>query len=346
MRMWRTVTALAAAGVLALGAPACGGSSEGDDGNTVTVGITSWHTWYWWLLAAREDGLMDEYDVQLDIVTFQDTGQIASGVLSGQVDVGLFAPEQTFTIQEESPNLKIVASNISTSPYTLLGAGDVDTIEDLQGATIGVTSPGSSADYFTIKLMLQAHGLEEGEDYDFVTAGPPSQRAAAMSAGEIQAVANFAPDALKLEAEGANVLDQAANYDELSGIEPNVYVADSEWYDDNRELAVNFMRGVLKSLDWLYDPANRDRAEELLANEMDLTPEEASATYERFVLDLKAWDPDAMVDPERLEQTRANAVEAGVSDMPEADEIEDSYDNSLLEEAAKPSSDGGGGSYG
>lgn len=335
MSMWRAVSALAAVGAMTLLGPACGGS-EGDDGNTVTVGITSWHTWYWWLLAAREEGLMDEYDVELDIVTFQDTGQIASGVLSGQVDVGLFAPEQTFTIQQESPNLQIIASNISTSPYTLLGAGEVDTIEDLEGGTIGVTSPGSSADYFTIKLMLQKHGLEEGEDYDFVTAGPPSQRAAAMSAGEIQAVANFAPDALTLEAEGANVLDQAANYDELSGIEPNVYVADSGWYDDeNHELAVNFMRGVLKSLDWLYDPANRERAEELLAAEMDLTPEEASATYERFVLDLEAWDPDAMIDPERLEQTRANAVEAGVSDMPEVAEIEDSYDNSLLEEAAQ-----------
>lgn len=342
MKMWRTVTALTAVGVLLLTTPSCGGDDEGGDStNTVTVGITSWHTWYWWLLAAREEGLMDEFDVELDIVTFSDTGQIASGVLSGQVDIGLFAPEQTFTIQEDSPNLKIVASNISTSPYTLLGAGDVDEIADLEGATIGVTSPNSSADYFTIKLMLQQHGMEEGADYDFVTAGPPSQRAAAMSAGEIQAVANFAPDALKLESEGANILDQAANYDELSGIEPNVYVADSEWYDDDRELAVNFMRGVLESLDWLYDPANRDRAEELLAAEMDLTPEVASATYERFVLELKAWDPTGMIDPERLEQTRANAVEAGVSDMPDAGDLEDSFDNSLLEEAAQ--SDGGDG---
>jgi ABC-type nitrate/sulfonate/bicarbonate transport system substrate-binding protein len=335
MRMWRAVTALAAVGVLGLVTPACGGDDEGGSDNTVTVGITSWHTWYWWLLAAREEGLMDEYGVELDIVTFSDTGQIASGVLSGAVDVGLFAPEQTFTIQQETPDLQIVGSNISTSPYTLLGAGDIDTIEDLSGATIGVTSPGSSADYFTIKLMLESHGLVEGEDYDFVTAGPPSQRAAAMSAGEIQAVANFAPDALILESEGATVLDQAANYDELKGIEPNVYVADSGWYDGDRELAVNFMRGVLKSLDWLYDPANRERAEELLADEMGISAEQASATYERFVLELKAWDPDAMIDPERLEQTRANAVEAGVSDMPEADALEDSYDNSLLEEAAK-----------
>jgi ABC-type nitrate/sulfonate/bicarbonate transport system substrate-binding protein len=336
MRMRRTAIATAAAvSALTLVAPACGGDSSGDSGNTVTVGITSWHTWYWWLLAAREEGLMDEYDVDLDIVTFQDTGQIASGVLSGAVDIGLFAPEQTFTIQEDSPDLQLVGSNISTSPYTLLGAGDIDQIEDLEGATIGVTSPGSSADYFTIKLMLQSHGLEEGEDYDFVTAGPPSQRAAAMSAGEIQAVANFAPDALTLVDEGANVLDEAANYDELSGIEPNDFVADRGWYDSNHELAVNFMRGVLKSFQWLYDPKNRERAEELLAAEMDLTDEQARATYERFVLELQAWDRDGMVDPERLEQTRANAVAAGVPDMPEADDLEDRYDNSLMEEAAK-----------
>jgi ABC-type nitrate/sulfonate/bicarbonate transport system substrate-binding protein len=261
-------------------------------------------------------------------------GQIAAGVLSESVQFGLIAPEQTFTLQEETPNLMMVGSNISTSPYTLLGARDVASIDDLRGATIGVTSEGASADYFTGLLMLRSHGLEHGRDFDFVNAGPPSERAAAMSAGELQAVLNFEPDALRLIEEGANVLDRASNYDNLQGVEVNVFAADSNWYEENRDLAENFARGYLASLDWLYDPANRDRAQELLAEEMDLTAEQAETTYDRFVGELEAWDRDGKIDPERLEQSRANAVDAGLEGMPEAGDLDARYDDSLMDAAA------------
>jgi hypothetical protein len=59
----------------------------------------------------------------------------------------------------------------------------------------------------------------------------------------------------------------------------------------------------------------------------------ATATYERFVVELQAWDPDGQIDPERLEQTRANAEEAGL-EMPEAEELKDRFDNSIMEAGA------------
>lgn len=339
MRPRSLIGALCAALLLA----GCGGddpaapSGTGDGGQpeaqTVSVGITSWHTWYWWLMAAEAEGLMDPYGVDLDVVTFANTGQIASAVLGESIQIGLIAPEQTFTLQEQAPELKLIGANITTSPYTLLGAPDVETVEDLRGATIGVTSEGSSADYFTSLLMLKSHGMEHGPDFSYVNAGPPSERASAMQSGELQAVMNFEPDALRLIESGANVLDRAADYENLEGVEVNALAATTTWYEGNRELAENFARGYLASLDWLYDEANRERAEEIIADQMDLEPEMATTTYERFLVELQAWDPDGQIDPERLEQTRANAAEAGL-EMPPADDLEGRYDNSLMEAAA------------
>jgi ABC-type nitrate/sulfonate/bicarbonate transport system substrate-binding protein len=312
-----------------------GGEAAPAETEIVSVGITSWHTWYWWLLAAREEGLFEPYGVELDVVTFQNTGQIASGIFSDSVQIGLIAPEQTFVLQDEQDTLKMIGANITTSPYTVLGGPEITTIEDLQGATLGVTAEGASADYFTALLILGSHGMEMGEDFSFVNAGPPAERAAAMSAGEIEAVLNFEPASLQLIEEGANVLDRAAEYDNLAGVEVNVLAADQSWYDENRDLAVRFAQGYLASLEWLYDEANRERAEELLATEMNITPEQATQTYERFVVELEAWDRDGQIDPERLEQTRANAVEAGNEGMPEEGDLDWRYDNSLMEEAAQ-----------
>ena len=325
---------------IALVLAGCGGedapSSSGDGGGeleTISVGITSWHTWYWWLMAAEEEGLMEPYGIDLDVVTFSNTGQIASAVLGQSVQIGLIAPEQTFTLQEQAPELMLIGANITTSPYSLLGAEGVESVEDLQGATIGVTSEGSSADYFTSLLILRSHGMEHGDDFSYVNAGPPSERASAMAAGELQAVMNFEPDALRLIEGGAKVLDRAADYENLEGVEVNSLAATTTWYESHRELAENFARGYLASIDWLYDEGNRKRAEEILAGRMELEPDMATATYERFVIELQAWDPDGQIDPERLEQTRANAEEAGL-EMPEAGELKDRFDNSIMEAGA------------
>jgi hypothetical protein len=46
-------------------------------------------------------------------------------------------------------------------------------------------------------------------------------------------------------------------------------------------------------VDWLYDPANRDEAVEILARETKLDPAIAMQTYNYYVGDLQAVQPQA-----------------------------------------------------
>jgi hypothetical protein len=68
---------------------------------------------------------------------------------------------------------------------------------------------------------------------------------------------------------------------------------------------------------------------------MELTDEQAQITYDRFVGGLQAWDRDGKIDPQRLEQTRANAVEARSDGVPEASDLDWRYDDSLMDAAAE-----------
>lgn len=68
---------------------------------TVTAGFVSLHTWHWWALVAQEEGLMEPHGIDLDIVTFQGTDQIAAALLSGSAQFGSVTPEGIFPAQDE-----------------------------------------------------------------------------------------------------------------------------------------------------------------------------------------------------------------------------------------------------
>jgi NitT/TauT family transport system substrate-binding protein len=298
---------------------------------TVTVGTSSLHTWYWWATIARDEGLMEPYGIELDVVSLGGGDLIVAAVLSGDAQFGMVTPEGLASAQDHEPTLRMLGSAISVNPYTFVVTPDIESYEDLRGQTIGVLSVGNSADYFTGKLMMREHGLEEGDDYSMVNAGSPGERLAAMESGAVQAVLNFEPAAYQLIEEGMVALDASANYPNLAAVETAVVFGDEAWYSENRELAENFMRGFVDAIEWLYDPENRDRAVEILAAEMGVAADFADDTYERFVVELEAWDTSGQVSLERLQTSFENAREAGVEVAPADDDVEWRVDGSLLD---------------
>lgn len=301
---------------------------------TVTVGLTSLHSWYWPLLAARDEGLMEPFGIELDVVTFQNLAQLASGLVADSVDIALVAPETMFGVQQSEPDVRVIASMLSANPQTLIVHPDIASVEDLRGQIIGVSTVGASADFFTGRLMLLRNGLELDTDYTMVNTGPTAERAAAMSSGQIQASLNWEPALMQLLDEGMVEIDRAANYEDLRDVEVIALNAKEGWYRDNRDVAVRFLQGFLAGMDWLYDESNRDRAIEMLADEMSVETEHAAAAYEWFIVELEAYPRDGRVDPRKLEQTVRNAGEAGVEFVPALDDLDWRYDNSLVEEAA------------
>ncbi|MQA80563.1 MAG: PhnD/SsuA/transferrin family substrate-binding protein [Streptosporangiales bacterium] len=340
MDTFRQARRLATICVLALVVSACGGSGgDGDDESLqpLSVGLTTFNSLHLPILMARDEKLMEPFGIDLEINTFQNTGQIIPALLSGSLDIGTATPEQMFAAQDEEPELKMICSEVSTNPYSLIVSPNIKTIDDLKGKTIGVTGIGASADYFTAVLMLEDAGLKEKQDYTFINAGPPAQRATALIEGQVDAVMSFEPDAQKLVDKGMKSIAEASELDNLHDVIIAMYMAKQGWYEDedNHELAVDFFRGYLASVEWLYDPANKSRAVDIIAKQMKVSDKAATATYDKFVTELKAYPKDGRIDPAFLETTAKNAKIAGVKAAPAIDSLPDRYDNSLVEEAAK-----------
>ncbi|MCC7104608.1 MAG: ABC transporter substrate-binding protein [Chloroflexi bacterium] len=307
-------------------------SKPGGPLQKVSVAVTTLHTWYWAMAAALNKKLMEPHGVELDVVRFQGAAQANTAMVSGSVQISMSAPDGIFPVQERDPDVKLIGSAISVNPYTLVVAPSIGSIPELKGKSIGVTNVQVGADNFALRLMLANHGLKAGEDYSFVQAGSTSERAAAILSGSIQATVQFEPQLSILTERGLKELDSASNYPALRDSEVVDLTAKKSWYTANQALAVNFARGYLASVRWLYDPANRAEAIRILAKEMQVDEAKATKAYERFVVDLKAYPKDGKVDMAKLQNSVENVRQLGGA---APSNLADRVDNSLFDAAGR-----------
>jgi ABC-type nitrate/sulfonate/bicarbonate transport system substrate-binding protein len=127
---------------------------------------------------------------------------------------------------------------------------------------------------FVLRRMLQAHGVMPGE-YELVPVGNTPARLARMQQGTDCVGALLAPPSdVAARAAGFKLLDRAT--DVIGSYQAGVQVARRSWLAANGETAVKFIRATRAGLAWVYTPANRSAAAELLAARTRISPEAAA----------------------------------------------------------------------
>jgi ABC-type nitrate/sulfonate/bicarbonate transport system substrate-binding protein len=172
----------------------------------------------------------------------------------------------------------------------------------------------------------------------WINAGKPAQRVAALTSGKVAAVGSFLPDSLKLTGQGYHVIGKSSTFDGFHA-QFDFIIANKNWVAKNHDTAVNFMRGYLKSLTWLMDPTNKDKAISDIAAEMKVDTDAATQTYNTFVTQLKMWPAqpaDAKLDPASMLKAADYFTKAGLKGLPTTEDgMQGRYDNSLIEDAIK-----------
>jgi ABC-type nitrate/sulfonate/bicarbonate transport system substrate-binding protein len=154
---------------------------------------------------------------------------------------------------------------------------DIKSIADLKGKSLAVDAA-TTGYSFVLRKILQQGGLAES-DYEIERLGGTAARAEALMQGKTAGTILTSPLEIVPEARGyprlANAVDVIGPYQAVLG------VARRGWAKSNEATLVAFIRGYVKSLDWLADPANRGEAVAIYRKYLPQASE-ASAT--------KAWD--------------------------------------------------------
>jgi ABC-type nitrate/sulfonate/bicarbonate transport system substrate-binding protein len=139
---------------------------------------------------------------------------------------------------------------------------DIKTVADLKGKTLAVDAV-STGFAFVIRAMLEKNGLTEA-DYTLKPLGGTPARLAALVAGDCSATLLNAPADLQADAQGMHQLGNImASTGPYQGV---VAVVRKAWLAQNMPLATSYVRAMVASLRWLYDPANAAEAAALLSD--------------------------------------------------------------------------------
>jgi NitT/TauT family transport system substrate-binding protein len=308
-------------------------ASVAPSGSTVDVdfGIIGEASFFLPLYAAQDRGWYAENGINLKLVPLQTTN-LSSALASGSPPLAQPATDITLRAFAQGAKIKMIANFLETAPYALMSVKEVTRPDQLKGEKVAVSSL-TSGSAVIARASLKNHGLLADRDYTLVAAGQNFERVAALENGSAKAGLFTDPATFELERRGYNVLASIAK--ELPHYSFTSLWVNEDWAKAHRKETVGFLRATIKATDWLYDPANEQQAEQIIATRFKLSPELAKRTYDYLTKEAKAWTPRLALTPTALDGLEKVGVELGLLTPDQAAPIDKVSDPSYYQEAIK-----------
>lgn len=290
---------------------------------TPTIGFTTWPT-----MVGEAKGFFAARGIALDRSITPRIPDIVRALAAGSLQVGAFIPDSALIAAAQGAPLALVGVETGRPVYQLAVQPSVASFGDLRGKTFAV---GATNDLTAgmLRRVLRLNGLAP-TDYDLVSAGSTPERYAALTSGQVAGVLLIPPLDLRAEREGYRLLADLVEV--LPPFPANGLVVNRTWAEANRPVAARWLAAMGDSARWLNDPANKDEAIRILAEQSKVSDEDASATYAVVVEKAHAFPADLRVTEAHLQAVLDLMQESGS----EVTAVPDRFlDGSYLDEAQR-----------
>jgi NitT/TauT family transport system substrate-binding protein len=197
------------AGVAALGASTVFGVPTivmaADPKEKLTMSVGGEHALvYFPFDLAQRLGYFDREGLDVDLIYMKGGSEAAEALVSGSVDYSGNAIDHAIAAAQRGKSLVMVSDFMDEPGVTLLvrpqDKGKYTSFKDMQGKTIGVTSPGSATHVLGVWMAKQA-GISR-DDIKFVGVGAGATMPAALAGGQVDAAMGNDPFATQMIREG------------------------------------------------------------------------------------------------------------------------------------------------
>lgn len=276
-------------GVVAFGAT--GAMAE----EQITMGLAGQS--YWPTIVAKvaeSEGFFERAGVKADITVHKSGAEAFESLAAGIVELALASPAGVGRAREKGVYTKIVAAG--TEQYLgwyLMVTPDspVQSIADLDGKKVGISSAGSGSDVLATWVETDA-----GITFEKIPVGG-SGLVPNLLSGNIDAAMMYSPPSFELleKAEARSLL-------RLSEVVPKN--ANTSWAASDTAIAEN-PKGIQLALDAFYGAvqmmqADRDKAIQLIVAHSDLSPSVAAREFDETIANVV---PDGAVRAETVQQS-------------------------------------------
>ncbi len=286
-----------------------------------------------WIQAYLADtlGYFEEEGLEVEFTTTTDGPVAFQAMHAGSSQFTMLSTEPVFRAQDQGLESTILLSTLQNKPYMLIGAEEIESVEDLKGETIFAGMPGSAPYSFAVAI-LEKHGMTE-EDVEWAQMDYGASLGA-LENGHVAAIYLRSTAKDEAAAINANILvdvSDSEQHNEIYGTsryESSIIVGTKEYVENNPDEVQAFVNGIVKAMAWLEEASDEEVVE--VASEhfqgRGITPEQIG--YLRPSL-----NPDGMITEAGHETIVAFSMEEGIieQEIP----FEEVYDLSFLKNAVE-----------
>jgi ABC-type nitrate/sulfonate/bicarbonate transport system substrate-binding protein len=230
---------------------------------------------------ARVRGFFAAERIDVDVTTTPNSTDQMRGLSNGTYDIVSTAFDNVLAWSgREGAEIVTVAQISDKTVLPVFVRPEISTWGDLKGKKLAVDAA-DTAFALVLRRILLAHGLDMTRgDYELVALGATGARLESMVKGETFAgILNPPFDTKALDAGFRRIGDSR----EVLPDYPNTVLAvNRDWAQKNREALLAYLRGWLKGMSWVKDPANREEAIKTVATELKLNPKAAAESVDEL----------------------------------------------------------------
>lgn len=319
MRIWGLAAAVIAISI---------GPAEAQQRTKIDFGTVSPNAAIWQLFTAKNKGMFAANGLDVDIVVTGQSSKTVQGLAAGTFALAHGGIPDFIRANEQGAPVKIVSADLAVPPYRWNAAKGIKTFADLKGKKVMLAGT-KDITYIYWRVITQKHGLNLG-DFDYLYSGATNNRFAALVSGAVDATLLLQPFDFMAISQGFPVIAVQRDYTPNSPF--TVFAANADWANKNRDATVAFLKTTLAATAWLYDPANRKEAVEILTKETGAKPEDSDNTYDFYIKELKAYRADGVMTDEAMKDILMSLV--AIEDLKEPlPPYSKYYDDSFLKAA-------------
>lgn len=233
------------------------------------------------LWSGMKQGFFAKRDLEMEIIYTPNSVEQLTGIAAGKFDIMLTSIDNIIAYKEKQGE---VPADGDTDLFAFMGSDDaflclavqedIKSFADLPGKIL--TADALTTGFaFVLRRMLALNGVDENEIEWMSTGGVLQRWQQMMEHPEQKGTLQVTPFEIMGASKGHHVLARASDVlDSYQGIVGGTRVA---WAEENADDLSGFIAGWLESVNWMYDPGNREEALDIIAENMPQMPREVAA---------------------------------------------------------------------
>ena len=238
------------------------------------------------LWTAAEVKAFQRYGLDVSLLYIPSAPQVVRVMLAGDAQISVTGGAAVVSANLSGADLVFIGGIVNVPAFYVMAAPEIKSIEELRGATVGVTRFGSSSD-FAMRYVLQKHGLRPEKDVTLLQLGGMLELATALSKRLVAAATLSSPADLRARKSGAQQLINMAT----TGVSfpQSAIVTTRSYIQAHQDEVLNFLRAYAEGMQRMTaDKAMAKKVIQKYSRETD--PDVLESTY-RYGLDYIAPVP-------------------------------------------------------